>query len=277
MDDAARAQQPARRAPMSDLRGAPRARGARACRYRELADELVDYVTDLGFTHVEFLPVAEHPFGGSWGYQVTVVLRARRRASAPPTTSATSSTAAPGRHRRDPRLGAGALPEGRVGAGPLRRHAAVRAPRPAPRRAARLGHATSSTSAAARCATSSSPTRCTGSRSSTSTACGSTPSPRCSTSTTRARTASGCPNIHGGRENLEAIAFLQEVNATVVQARARHRDDRRGVDGVARRHRGPTHVGGLGFGFKWNMGWMHDTLRLHQPRSRSTGSTTTTR
>ncbi|MGB6576385.1 MAG: alpha-amylase family glycosyl hydrolase, partial [Streptosporangiaceae bacterium] len=39
--------------------------------YRELATELVDYVTDLGFTHVEFLPVAEHPFGGSWGYQVT--------------------------------------------------------------------------------------------------------------------------------------------------------------------------------------------------------------
>ena len=39
--------------------------------YRELATQLVDYVTDLGFTHVEFLPVAEHPFGGSWGYQVT--------------------------------------------------------------------------------------------------------------------------------------------------------------------------------------------------------------
>ena len=39
--------------------------------YRELADELVDYVADLGFTHVELLPVAEHPFGGSWGYQVT--------------------------------------------------------------------------------------------------------------------------------------------------------------------------------------------------------------
>ena len=39
--------------------------------YRELADQLTDYVTSLGFTHVEFLPVAEHPFGGSWGYQVT--------------------------------------------------------------------------------------------------------------------------------------------------------------------------------------------------------------
>src|SRR5580693_5363895 len=39
--------------------------------YRELSSELVSYVVDLGFTHVEFLPVAEHPFGGSWGYQVT--------------------------------------------------------------------------------------------------------------------------------------------------------------------------------------------------------------
>ncbi len=39
--------------------------------YGELAVELAAYVTDLGFTHVEFLPIAEHPFGGSWGYQVT--------------------------------------------------------------------------------------------------------------------------------------------------------------------------------------------------------------
>ena len=39
--------------------------------YRELAEHLVDYVKETGFTHVEFLPVAEHPFGGSWGYQVS--------------------------------------------------------------------------------------------------------------------------------------------------------------------------------------------------------------
>ena len=39
--------------------------------YRELADQLVDYVHETGFTHVEFLPLAEHPFGGSWGYQQT--------------------------------------------------------------------------------------------------------------------------------------------------------------------------------------------------------------
>ena len=39
--------------------------------YREIAPVLADYVADLGFTHVQFMPLAEHPFGGSWGYQVT--------------------------------------------------------------------------------------------------------------------------------------------------------------------------------------------------------------
>jgi 1,4-alpha-glucan branching enzyme len=67
------------------------------------------------------------------------------------------------------------------------------------------------------------------------------------------------PNVHGGRENLDAVSFLQEANATVYK---RHpgvmmvAEESTAWPGVTR----PTYLGGLGFGFKWNMGWMHDTL-----------------
>lgn len=67
------------------------------------------------------------------------------------------------------------------------------------------------------------------------------------------------PNIHGGRENLEAISFLQEMNETTY-------GDTPGIMTVAEESTAfpgvsaPTSAGGLGFGFKWNMGWMNDTL-----------------
>jgi 1,4-alpha-glucan branching enzyme len=67
------------------------------------------------------------------------------------------------------------------------------------------------------------------------------------------------PNIYGGRENLEAVSFLQEMNATVYKAHpgvVTIAEESTSWPGVTR----PTHLGGLGFGFKWNMGWMHDTL-----------------
>ena len=66
------------------------------------------------------------------------------------------------------------------------------------------------------------------------------------------------PNIHGGNENLEAIAFLKAMNVAAYGAHP-------GVMTVAEESTsfpkvsGPVHEGGLGFGFKWNMGWMNDT------------------
>ena len=67
------------------------------------------------------------------------------------------------------------------------------------------------------------------------------------------------PNAYGGRENLEAVSFLQEANATAYRRSPgiiTIAEESTAWPGVTR----PTHLGGLGFGLKWNMGWMHDTL-----------------
>lgn len=73
------------------------------------------------------------------------------------------------------------------------------------------------------------------------------------------------PNEHGGRENLDAVAFLQEMNATVYRrcpGVVTIAEESTAWDGVTRatHHVGPGGFGGLGFGLKWNMGWMHDSL-----------------
>ena len=67
------------------------------------------------------------------------------------------------------------------------------------------------------------------------------------------------PNAKGGRENLDAISFLQEMNATVYRKHpgvTTIAEESTAFSGVTQ----PTDADGLGFGFKWNMGWMHDTL-----------------
>ena len=85
------------------------------------------------------------------------------------------------------------------------------------------------------------------------------------------------PNAYGGRENLEAIRPARgdqrhglQVDSLVWWSVAEE------STALARRHPGQPTDGGLGFGFKWNMGWMHDSLTYMQT-TRSVGPTTTTR
>ena len=52
--------------------------GNRPLNYREFATDLVGYVSDMGFTHIELTPISEYPFGGSWGYQPVGIVRADR-------------------------------------------------------------------------------------------------------------------------------------------------------------------------------------------------------
>ncbi|MDN5820348.1 MAG: 1,4-alpha-glucan branching protein GlgB [Brachybacterium sp.] len=226
--------------------------------YRDLATELTDYVTEMGFTHVELMPVAEHPFGGSWGYQVTGYYAPTSRLGTPDEL----------RHLIDTLHNAGIgvfldwvpahFPKdewalGRFDGTPLYEHAD-------PRRGEHPDWGTYIFD----------------------------------TGRNEVRNflvANACywleefhvdglrvdavasmlyldysredgqwvPNRHGGREDLESIAFLQEATATAYKRApgiVMIAEESTSFPGVTR----PTEAGGLGFGFKWNMGWMHDTL-----------------
>ena len=203
--------------------------------YDELADQLIPYVADLGFTHLELLPISEHPLDESWGYQPiglfapTAPLRRARRLR---------PLRRPGprrRPRRHPRLGAGAFPDRRARAGALRRHGALRARRSAQGLPPRLEHRDLQFRPARGRELPLLPTRSTGSTASTSTACASTRSPRCSTSTIRAAPGEWLPNPDGSNENREAIAFLQRANEARLRRLPRRGHHRRGIDGLPRR------------------------------------------
>ncbi|WNV74573.1 1,4-alpha-glucan branching protein GlgB [Geodermatophilus sp. DSM 44513] len=224
--------------------------------YRQLADELVDYVVEHGFTHIEFMPLAEHPFGGSWGYQVTSYYAPTARFGSPDDLRYLVDRA----HQ----AGIGVIVDwvpahfpkddwalARFDGTPLYEHGD-------PRRGEQLDWGTYvfdfGRSEVRNFLVANALYWC----------------KEFHVDGIRVDAVASMlyldysrdewvPNVHGGRENLEAMAFLQEMNATVyreVPGVVTIAEESTAWPGVTR----PTHLGGLGFGFKWNMGWMHDSL-----------------
>ncbi|WP_206340319.1 1,4-alpha-glucan branching protein GlgB [Blastococcus litoris] len=224
--------------------------------YRQLADELVDYVVAAGFTHIEFMPLAEHPFGGSWGYQVTSYYAPTARYGSPDDLRYLIDRA----HQ----AGIGVIVDwvpahfpkddwalARFDGTPLYEHGD-------PRRGEQLdwgtyvfdfGRSEVRNFLVANALYWAKEFHVDGIR---------VDAVASMLYLDYSRTE-WLPNQYGGRENLEAVAFLQEMNATVyreVPGVVTIAEESTAWPGVTR----PTHLGGLGFGFKWNMGWMHDSL-----------------
>jgi 1,4-alpha-glucan branching enzyme len=226
--------------------------------YREIADRLVEHLARTGFTHVELLPVAEHPYGGSWGYQVTSYYAPTARFGTPDDFRAFVDTLhnagigvivdwVPAHFPRDdwalanfdgtalyehadPRRGThpdwGTLVFN-FGRSEVRNFLVANA----------LYWIEEFHIDGLRVDAVASMLYLDYSRNS----------------------GEWLPNIYGGRENLDAVSFLQELNATVYRTHPgviTVAEESTSWPGVTR----ATHLGGLGFGFKWNMGWMHDTL-----------------
>jgi 1,4-alpha-glucan branching enzyme len=227
--------------------------------YRELAEQLPVYARDLGFTHVEFLPVNEHPFDGSWGYQPTGLFAPTNRFGSPDDFAALIDAC----HREG--LGVlldwvpGHFPDDPHGLGNFDGTALYEHVNPMQGRHLDWGTLVYNY--------------------------GRTEVVNFLVSNALfwlerygvdglrvdavasmlyldySRPAGGwIPNKLGGRENLEAIAFLRRFN-TEVFARFPQSTTVAEESTAWPQVSSPVEFGGLGFAYKWNMGWMHDTLR----------------
>ncbi|MFG2316820.1 1,4-alpha-glucan branching protein GlgB [Streptomyces tendae] len=233
--------------------------------YRELAEELPAYVKDLGFTHVELMPVAEHPYGPSWGYQVTGFYAPTARLGSPD----------------DFRFLVDALH--RAGLGVIMDWVPAHFPKDDWALARFDGDPLYEPG---------------DDRRATHPDWGTYTFDFARTEVRNFLVANAVywceefhidglrvdavasmlyldysrdsgqwePNQYGGREDLAAMAFLQEMNATVYRrcpGVVTIAEESTAWGGVTR----PTDTGGLGFGLKWNMGWMHDSLEYvaHEP------------
>ncbi|MBX7554690.1 1,4-alpha-glucan branching enzyme [Streptomyces sp. NPDC004232] len=230
--------------------------------YRQLADELPSYVKELGFTHVELMPVAGHPFSGSWGYQVTSYY-----APTPRLGSADDfKFLVDALHR----AGLGVIMDWVPAHFPKDDWALARfdgEPLYEPgdwRRAEHpdwgtyefdFGRTEVRNFLVANAVYWCQEFHIDGLRVDAVASMLYLDYSRDS--------GQWQPNVFGGREDLDAVAFLQEMNATVYRrcpGVVTIAEESTAWDGVTR----PTDSGGLGFGLKWNMGWMHDSLQYVQ-------------
>jgi 1,4-alpha-glucan branching enzyme len=236
--------------------------GTRPLTYLEMAEQLPDYVAAMGFTHVEMMPVAEHPFGGSWGYQVSAYYAPTARYGTPDDFRALVDAL----HQR----GIGVIVDWVPAHFPRDEFALARFDGTAlyehedPRRGEQpdwgtlvfnFGRNEVRNFLVANALYWLSEFHIDGLRVDAVASMLYLDYSR--------QPGEWLPNEFGGRENLDAVAFLKEVNESVY---AQHpgamtiAEESTAWPGVSR----PTYLGGLGFGFKWNMGWMHDTLQYFQ-------------
>ncbi|MEU4015919.1 1,4-alpha-glucan branching protein GlgB [Microbacterium sp. NPDC028030] len=227
--------------------------------YRELATPLIQHVTEAGFTHVEFMPLAEHPFGGSWGYQVSGYYAPTSRFGSPDDLRYLID--------RLHQAGIGVIMDWVPGHFPKDAFALARFDgqalyeHPDPRRGEHqdwgtlifdYGRPEVRGFLVANALYWLEEFHVDGLR---------VDAVASMLYLDYSRAAGEWePNIHGGRENLEAIRFLQEVNATAYRLHPgimMIAEESTSFPGVT----APTDHAGLGFGFKWNMGWMNDSLQ----------------
>jgi 1,4-alpha-glucan branching enzyme len=226
--------------------------------YLQLADQLTAYVSERGFTHVEFMPVAEHPFAGSWGYQVTSYYAPSSRFGTPDEFRYVVD--------RLHQAGIGVIIDwvpahfprddwalARFDGSPLYEN-------PDPRRGEQpdwgtlifdYGRNEVRNFLVANAIYWLEEFHVDGLRVDAVASMLYLDYSR--------KAGEWSPNALGGRENLDAVSFLQEVNATCykrVPGVMMIAEESTAWPGVTR----PVHLGGLGFGFKWDLGWMHDTL-----------------
>lgn len=234
------------------------AEGGRPLSYFELSSQLVDYVHDLGFTHIEILPISEHPFDGSWGYQPVGLFAPTIRHGRPEEFAALVDAA----HAR----GIGVILDWVPGHFPTDPHGLARFDGTALYEHAdpkegfhrdwntliyNYGRREVANFLLANALFWLEEYHLDGLRVDAVAS-------MLYRDYSRPR-GEWVPNIHGGRENLEAIEFLRNVNKV---AYGTHpgimtvAEESTAFPGVSH----PVHAGGLGFGYKWNMGWMNDWL-----------------